>query len=201
MEIQNILAHYKRLGKDEKKYVESFDNIASQYNDVQLRIISKFLPLNVRAVLEEQSAKYQQIISYNSKVSDNLRGSKNVSKEKQTTGTMGKLLSDPNKEKILSKPVVIPSSVNMTGIKKLAKTPVLQENSEMSMQDDEKQIEKVVMKKTQPNNDSLVNKNIETNIVKQEIYDRNVEKEIEDENMEQEVVEKKKKRKTSQNSS
>ena len=96
MEIQNILAHYKRLGKDEKKYVESFDNIASQYNDVQLRIISKFLPLNVRAVLEEQSAKYQQIISYNSKVSDNLRGSKNVSKEKQTTGTMGKLLSDPN---------------------------------------------------------------------------------------------------------
>lgn len=191
MEIQNILAHYKRLGKDEKKYVESFDNIASQYNDVQLRIISKFLPLNVRAVLEEQSAKYQQIISYNSKVSDNLRGSKNVSKEKQTTGTMGKLLSDPNKEKILSKPVVIPSSVNMTGIKKLAKTPVLQENSEMSMQDDEKQIEKVVMKKTQPNNDSLVNKNIETNIVKQEIYDRNVEKEIEDENIEQEVVEKK----------
>ena len=42
VEIQNILAHYKRLGKDEKKYVESFDNIASQYNAIQLRIISKF---------------------------------------------------------------------------------------------------------------------------------------------------------------
>ena len=73
VEIQNILTHYKRLGKDEKKYVESFENIAQQYNDVQLRIICKFLPLNVRAVLEEQSPKYQQIISFNSKVSDNLR--------------------------------------------------------------------------------------------------------------------------------
>ena len=164
MEIQNILAHYKRLGKDEKKYVESFDNIASQYNDVQLRIISKFLPLNVRAVLEEQSAKYQQIISYNSKVSDNLRGSKNVSKEKQTTGTMGKLLSNPNKEKILSKPVVIPSSVNMTGIKKLAKTPIVQEET------------------TIPNNENIEKATI------------NVEKQNEEQKIEQEEVVEKKRR-------
>ncbi|MBO6243445.1 MAG: hypothetical protein J6O41_02615, partial [Clostridia bacterium] len=33
MEIQNIIAHYKRLGKNEDKYVNSFDNIAAQYND------------------------------------------------------------------------------------------------------------------------------------------------------------------------
>ena len=59
MEIQNILAHYKRLGKNEERYVDSFNNIAAQYNDTQLRIISKFLPLNVRAVLEEKSPKYQ----------------------------------------------------------------------------------------------------------------------------------------------
>ena len=52
MEIQNILAHYQRLGKNEDRYIESFDNIAAQYNDNQLRVISKFLPLNVRAVLE-----------------------------------------------------------------------------------------------------------------------------------------------------
>ena len=52
IEIQNILAHYKRLGKNEEKYIESFENIALQYNDVQLKIICKFLPLNVRAVLE-----------------------------------------------------------------------------------------------------------------------------------------------------
>lgn len=120
VEIQNILAHYKRLGKDEKKYVDSFDNIASQYNDIQLRIISKFLPLNVRAVLEEKSPKYQQIIAYNSKVSDNLR-TKNVQKE-NNDGTSEKLLNTRNREKILSKPVVIPSSVNMSGIKKMSKT-------------------------------------------------------------------------------
>lgn len=118
VEIQNILAHYRRLGKDEKKYVDSFDNIASQYNDVQLRIISKFLPLNVRAVLEEKSTKYQQIISYNNRVSSGLR-TKNATKEK-TSGTSETLLNT-NKEKILSKPVVIPSSMNMSGVKKMSK--------------------------------------------------------------------------------
>ena len=41
LEIQNILSHYKRIGNDENKIVESFDSIAEQYNDVQLRIISK----------------------------------------------------------------------------------------------------------------------------------------------------------------
>ena len=35
-EIQNIIAHYKKLGKNEEQYVRSFDNIASQYNDLQL---------------------------------------------------------------------------------------------------------------------------------------------------------------------
>lgn len=73
MEIQNILAHYQRLGKNEDRYIDSFNNIAAQYNDTQLRIISKFLPLNVRAVLEERSPKYQQIMSFNNSVSDILR--------------------------------------------------------------------------------------------------------------------------------
>ena len=76
MEIQNILAHYKSLGKDEDRYVDSFNNIAAQYNDTQLRIITKFLPLNVRAVLEEKSPKYQKIMSFNSKVSNSLRQDK-----------------------------------------------------------------------------------------------------------------------------
>ena len=76
VEIQNILSHYKRLGKNADKYVESFNNIASQYNDIQLKVICKFLPLNVRAVLEEKSPKYQQIMAFNSKVTDKLRKSK-----------------------------------------------------------------------------------------------------------------------------
>ena len=117
MEIQNIIAHYKRLGKNEDRYVDSFNNIAAQYNDTQLRIISKFLPLNVRAVLEEQSPKYQQIMSFNSSVSKNLRQTKKEQKE----GPSETLLKPKNREVIMSKPVVIPSSVNMAGTKKLSR--------------------------------------------------------------------------------
>ena len=129
IEIQNILAHYKRLGKNEDKYIESFDNIAAQYNDTQLRIISKFLPLNVRAVLEERSPKYQQVMSFNAKVSDKLR------KTKEDEGPSEKLLMPKNKEKLMSKPVVIPSSVNMTGGKKLARVNAQAQVQQMPVPD------------------------------------------------------------------
>ena len=122
MEIQNILAHYKSLGKDEDRYIESFNNIAAQYNDTQLRIITKFLPLNVRAVLEERSPKYQKIMSFNNKVSDNLR----QSKKKEESGTSEKLLKPKNKTITMTKPVVIPSSVNMTGTRKMSKAKTTQ---------------------------------------------------------------------------
>lgn len=61
-EVQNILAHYKRLGKNEEKYVDSFNNIVGQYTDKQLGIIIKYLPINVKAVLEEKSPKYQELV-------------------------------------------------------------------------------------------------------------------------------------------
>ena len=103
LEIQNILAHYKRIQNDEERYVESFDNIANQYNNAQLRVISKCLPLNVRAVLEEKSPKYQQINSYNNKVSDKIR----VEKKKQQPGTSEILLKNSQTKKPTA-PVVIP---------------------------------------------------------------------------------------------
>ena len=115
MEIQNILAHYKRLGKNEDKYVESFNNIAAQYNDTQLRIISKFLPLNVRAVLEEKSPKYQKVMSFNSTISDKIRKKDNINDHE---GPSEILLKPHDKERVMSGPVVIPSAVNMEGVKK-----------------------------------------------------------------------------------
>lgn len=132
MEIQNIVAHYKRLGKNEDRYIDSFNNIAAQYNDTQLRIITKFLPLNVRAVLEEKSPKYQQIMSFNNSVSDSLRKAKNDKED----GPSQILLKSKNRETILSKPVVIPSAVNMTGTKKLAK----QKPSPISYEEESQQI-------------------------------------------------------------
>ena len=42
-EVENIRAHYARLGKNEDKYVESFNNIVAQYTDTQLKIIIKYL--------------------------------------------------------------------------------------------------------------------------------------------------------------
>ena len=62
-EVQNILIHYKKLGKNEDRYTDSFNNIASQYNDKQLRIIIKCLPINVRAVLEAECPKYQELVT------------------------------------------------------------------------------------------------------------------------------------------
>ena len=118
MEIQNIVAHYKRLGKNEEKYIESFDNIAAQYNDNQLRIITKFLPLNVRAVLEERSPKYQQVMSFNNTVSDSLRYQ---GKSEESSGPSETLLKPKTRENIINEPIVIPSSVNANGSRKLSR--------------------------------------------------------------------------------
>ena len=117
LEIQNILAHYKRIGNDEARYVESFDSIASQYNDVQLRVISKCLPLNVRAVLEEKSPKYQQVNSYTNKISDKVRVEKKIEKP----GTSEVLLESSRTRKP-SAPVVIPSEIGSKKKKILTKS-------------------------------------------------------------------------------
>lgn len=112
-EIQNILAHYKKIGNNEKKCVESFNSIASQYNDTQLRIITKFLPLNVKAILEANSTKYQQLMSNGTVLTNGKYNryeaptSKNIKKQ-----NMDLLTKDLEKTK-LTKPVVIPSTMNI----------------------------------------------------------------------------------------
>lgn len=108
VEIQNILAHFKRLGKNESKYIESYNNIAAQYNDNQLKVISKFLPLGVRAVLEEKSPKYQQVMAFNKSVSDTIRKTKGQAED----GLSQKLLINPKRTKVLENPIVIPTSMS-----------------------------------------------------------------------------------------
>lgn len=113
VEIKNILAHYKRLGKNEDRYVESFNNIAAQYNDAQLRIITKFLPLNVKAVLEEQSPKYQSVMTFGDTASA-INSSMNQQKKKDEGLKMGFLNTNSGRP---TRPVIVPTAVNKAGRK------------------------------------------------------------------------------------
>lgn len=121
-EIQNIIRHYKKLGRDEAKYVESFNDIAEQYTDTQLKLITKFLPLNVRAVLEEKSPKYQQVMigSVKGQIASQDKATKKYSaKDIQSKNVNQIELIDRELQKAkLTKPVVIPSTINMQNVKK-----------------------------------------------------------------------------------
>lgn len=133
IEIQNILAHYKRLGKNEDKYVESFNNIAIQYNDAQLKLICKVLPLNVKAVLEEKSQKYQQLMAFNKSITGSIRKA-----QKEETGTSEKLLVSSASKPVISKPVVIPSNVKSEQARKLTRPSekIIQPKKEDLIQND-----------------------------------------------------------------
>ena len=124
-EIQNIRNHYKRLGKDEDRYIESFNNIAAQYNDAQLRIITKFLPLNVKAVLEERSPKYQSVMTFGDSAST-INAMKN---KKQEDGLKIGFLNNGNSNK-LSKPVIVPTAVKKVATKKAIPTNKVEQKVE-----------------------------------------------------------------------
>lgn len=119
IEIQNILTHYKRLGKNEDKYIESFNNIAAQYTDSQLRVISKFLPLNVRAVLEAKSPKYQSIMTFKTAPASTYTPNNYQGKEEKT-GVKVNFIDNGESKQRLTRPVVIPSSVNSNNVRKLS---------------------------------------------------------------------------------
>lgn len=121
VEIQNIRAHYRKLGKNEEAYVESFNNIAAQYTDSQLKVIVKFLPINVKAVLERDSSKYQSIMAFSgqsAKVED-----KKAQPKKDDALKMDLIENQLNKQKI-TKPVIVPATVNSQNAKKINIKPV-----------------------------------------------------------------------------
>ena len=136
-EVQNILAHYARLGKNEDKYVDSFNNIVSQYTDNQLKIIIRYLPMGVKAVLEERSPKYQELVAENGQRTIAGRGKSNQYNAKyKGTGKKPEpykveMLKNESEKEHLSGPVLIPSGVNKMQVKKLIKEeqkPEEQEN-------------------------------------------------------------------------
>ena len=110
VEIQNILTHYKKLGKNEDEYVESFNNIASQYTDSQLKVISKFLPLNVKVVLETNSPKYQSIMAFSGKGS-----TQNKEEKTEESGLKINFIENQANKDKMTKPVVVPTAIGAKG--------------------------------------------------------------------------------------
>ena len=124
-EVENIRAHYARLGKNEDKYIDSFNNIVAQYTDTQLRIIIKYLPMNVKAVLEERSPKYQQLVMNSSSVNDIDVKKKTASYKEQIRNKPD--IEDDNEPDVIEqlikpkkiKSVVIPSNITVNNVQKV----------------------------------------------------------------------------------
>ena len=102
IEIQNILAHFRKLGKNTERYADSFNNIAAQYTDEQLKIIINVLPIKVKAVLESESPKYQSLMGTISSSNQDSNGDNVESGIKINTIGKGSNINGP---------IVIPSSV------------------------------------------------------------------------------------------
>ena len=120
LEIQNILTHFRKLGKNTEKYAESFNSIAAQYTDDQLKIVINCLPINVKAVLEQECQKYQELMSVNGMVKKVDRSALKAKEATKQTGIKIDMLENVNQNKI-SGPIVIPSSVKTSG--KTRKSP------------------------------------------------------------------------------
>ena len=111
LEIQNINTHFKKLGKNTDKFAESFANIASQYTDDQLRIIVNCLPINVKAVLEEDSPKYQELMAAGGTIQKINRDTLKAKDVQKNTGIKIDIIESKMNENKMSGPIVIPSSV------------------------------------------------------------------------------------------
>lgn len=111
-QIQNILSYYKKIGSNERKCVEAFDSIAKQYDETQLRIIVKFLPIQVKAILEANSDKYQRLMSGGTVLSNGKYSQyTNKATSDKKLNNLDFLEKDLEKTKI-TKPVVIPETMN-----------------------------------------------------------------------------------------
>ena len=108
-QMQSILSYYNKIGNNEKKCVEAFDRISTQYDQTQLRLIAKMLPMSVKAILEQKSATYQRLMTGGTVLSNgnDVRYSNNNESNK-----LDFLEKDLERSK-LSAPVVIPASINI----------------------------------------------------------------------------------------
>ena len=154
VEIQNILAHFKKLGKNTAKYTDSFNNIAVQYNDQQLKIIVNCLPINVKAVLESNCEKYQELMAVTGGISSvknlvaNTGNNEESLKKEISSKSIGKAGN-------ITKPIVIPSAVrnakNQSQVQKATVQPTVTQNVQTSkVQSVQRPVIKTVQAKPTP---------------------------------------------------
>ncbi len=116
LQIQNILLHFKKLGKHTEKYSESFENIASQYTEEQLKIIINCLPVNVKRILEETSTQYQEFMMANGMMVQGVKSKEFTNKEDQKrTGVKIDIIENKLTQNKMNGPIVIPNSVKSSG--------------------------------------------------------------------------------------
>lgn len=164
IEMQNILMHFKKLGKNEDRYVESFHNIVSQYNDVQLKVIIAVLPNNVKEVLAENSPEYQRIMYSGGRSNANkttITRNTPTKKVKSTTkGTSEKLL-ETETSPILARPVVVPTTMEKSMYTKVNTKKKI--DIDLDELEDEEDLEENIQKiqKTEPKRRGRPKKNQE----------------------------------------
>ena len=115
-QVQNILNYFAKVGNNEQKIVQTFDHIADQYTDTQLRLIVNVLPLPVKATLESSSPRYQKLMNGGTVLSNGeyQKYSENNPKKPTTLDAVTVIdITDSrtNKRKDAAQ-VVIPSSMN-----------------------------------------------------------------------------------------
>jgi len=147
LEIQNILTHFKKLGKNTDKFADSFNNIAAQYTDDQLKIIVNCLPNNVKLVLEDDCKKYQELMSTNGVKKISREGLVNETARKQT-GIKIDMIENKNISNKMSGPIVIPSSVRNAKNKGPAAVRPIGNNIEMPQIEQKEKVVKKVVKRT-----------------------------------------------------
>lgn len=110
-EINNILRHYKKILGTPDRFSSSFDRVAAQYDDIQLKYIIDKLPNNVKQVLEQQNAKYQQMLNF----------------KKEDIEIIPEEIPEIKQEIQETSNIVIPTEINKTNIKSQTKVePVIE---------------------------------------------------------------------------
>lgn len=104
-ELKNIISYFQKQQNNEKKIVDGFKSVASQYDNNQLRLIVKVLPMQTKAILEAKSPIYQKLMTGGTILSNGKDTRYGV---QTTSGIMEKVIGTDAPENN----VIIPTAMN-----------------------------------------------------------------------------------------